>query len=67
MPSKKVRRTNPRKLTADEADAARRLRELVEKDKDEIIAEGRRFLAEEDRRQAEAPGAAGDDQGTSVE
>jgi hypothetical protein len=47
MPSKKVRRvTNPHKLTADEAAAARRLRELVEKDKDEFIAEGRLFLAD---------------------
>jgi hypothetical protein len=68
VPSKKVRRaTNPRRLTADEADEAGRLRELVEKDKDEIIAEGRRFLAEKHRRQAEAPSAAGDDQGAAVE
>ena len=59
MPAKKVRRvTNPRKLTADEAAEARRLRELVEKDKDEILAEGRRFLAEKRRRQAAAQGGA---------
>lgn len=59
MPSKKVRRIiNPRKLTADEAAEARRLRELVEKDKDEIMAEGRRFMAEKRRRKAVARGAA---------
>lgn len=58
MPSKKVHRvTNPRKLTDDEAVAARRLRELVEKDKDEIVAEGRRFLAEKRRHQAASRGA----------
>ncbi len=46
MPSKKVQRVvSPRKLTADEAAEARRLRELVEKDKDEILDEGRRILA----------------------
>jgi ribosome-binding protein aMBF1 (putative translation factor) len=56
--SKKVRRiTNPRKLTADEAAEARRLRALVAKDKDEILAEGRSFLAEKRRRQAAAQGA----------
>lgn len=50
MPSKKVRRvTNPRKLIADLAAEARRLRELVEKDKGEIVAEGRRILAEKRR------------------
>jgi DNA-binding XRE family transcriptional regulator len=59
MPSKKVRRvTNPHKLTAAEAAEARSLRELVEKDKDEILAEGRRLLAEKRRRQAAAQGAA---------
>jgi DNA-binding XRE family transcriptional regulator len=58
MRSKKVRRiTNTRKLTADEAAEAGRLRELVEKDKDEILAEGRRFLAEKRRHQAAARGA----------
>ena len=47
MPAKQVRRiTNPHKLTAEEADETRLLRELVEKDKEEILAEGRRFLAE---------------------
>lgn len=35
--------------------------------KDEIIAEGRRLLAEKRRRRAEAPSAAGDDQGAAVE
>lgn len=58
VPSRKVRRiTNPRKLTDDEAAKARRLRELVENDKDEILAEGRRFLAEKRRGQAAARGA----------
>src|ERR1700690_3130380 len=59
MPSKQIRRvTNSRRLTADEAAEARRLRELVEKDKDEIVAEGRRLLAEKRRHQATAQGAA---------
>ncbi len=58
MPSKKVQRViTPRKLTEDEAAEARRLRELVEKDKDEILAEGRRLLAEKRRHQAAAEGA----------
>ncbi len=57
MPAKKIRRTtNPRRLTADEAAEARRLRELVEKDKEEIRAEGRRFLADKRRQQAAAQG-----------
>jgi ribosome-binding protein aMBF1 (putative translation factor) len=57
MPSKKIRRvTNPNRLTADEAAEARHLRELVEKDKDDILAEGRHFLAEKRRRQAAAQG-----------
>jgi ribosome-binding protein aMBF1 (putative translation factor) len=59
MPSKKVRRViNPHKLTAGEAAEARRLRELVEKDKDEILADGPRFLAEKRRNQAAVQGAA---------
>jgi DNA-binding XRE family transcriptional regulator len=58
MPAKKVNRVvTPRKLTEDEAAEARRLRELVEKDKDEILAEGRQFLAEKRQRQAAAEGA----------
>jgi len=58
MPSKKVRRViNTHKLTTDEAAEARRLRELVEKDKDEIVAEGRRLLAEKRRHQAATQGA----------
>jgi ribosome-binding protein aMBF1 (putative translation factor) len=58
MPSKKVHRViTPRKLTEDEAAGARRLRELVEKDKDEILAEGRRLLAEKRRHHAAAEGA----------
>jgi DNA-binding XRE family transcriptional regulator len=59
MPAKKVRRvTHPRKLTAAEAAEARRLRELVEKDKDEILAEGRRFRAVKRGREAAAQGVA---------
>ena len=51
MQVKKVRRiTNSRKLTADEAAEARRLRALVEKDKNVICTLGRRFLAEKRRR-----------------
>ncbi len=58
MPSKKVHRlVTPRKLTEDEAAEARRLRELVENDKDEILAEGRRLLTEKRRHQAAAEGA----------
>jgi len=58
MVSKKVRRvTSPHKLTADLAAEARRLRELVEQDNDEIVAEGRWFVAEKRRRQAAAQGA----------
>jgi DNA-binding XRE family transcriptional regulator len=59
MASKKLRRiTNPRKLTADEVAEVRRLRELVEKDKHEIITEGRRLLAEKRRHEAAAGGVA---------
>jgi hypothetical protein len=51
MTAKNLHRVNnPRKLTADEAAAARHLRQIVEKDKDEIHAEGRRLLAEKRRR-----------------
>jgi ribosome-binding protein aMBF1 (putative translation factor) len=58
MDSKKVRRvTNPPKLTADLAAEAHRPHELVEKDKDELVIEGRRFLAEKRRHQAAARGA----------
>jgi DNA-binding XRE family transcriptional regulator len=38
--------TNASRLTATEAAEARRLRALVEQDKDEIVAEGGRLLAE---------------------
>jgi DNA-binding XRE family transcriptional regulator len=59
MPPKKVRRIiNPHKLTPAEAVEVRRLRDLVERDKDEIIAEGRRLLAEKRARQAVAQGVA---------
>lgn len=51
MPAKNIRRiTNSRKLTAEEAVEARRLRELAEKDENEIIADGRRLLAEKRKR-----------------
>jgi len=43
---------NPRKLTAEEAAEDRRLRELVERDKEEILAQGREWLAENRRREA---------------
>jgi DNA-binding XRE family transcriptional regulator len=57
MPSKKVRRVvTSHKLTDEEAAEARHIRKLVEKDKDEIIAEGRAFLAEKRRAQAAAVG-----------
>jgi putative transcriptional regulator len=57
MRSKKIHRVvTARKLTEDEAAEARRLRELVEKDKDEILAEGRQFLAKKRRHQAAAEG-----------
>ena len=47
MPSKKVQRVvNSRNPSADEAAEARHQRESVEKDKDEILAEGRRIQAE---------------------
>jgi hypothetical protein len=53
MPSKRVQRAvNPRKLTEDETAETRRLRELVDNDKDEILTQGRRILAEKRRRQA---------------
>jgi DNA-binding XRE family transcriptional regulator len=59
MPPKKVRRVvTSHQLNADEAAEARSVRELVEKDKDEIIAEGRAFLAEKRRHQASAHGGA---------
>jgi ribosome-binding protein aMBF1 (putative translation factor) len=57
MPLKKVRRiNNPRPLTAEEAAEARRLRELVDKDKEEIRAEGRALLAKKRGQQAAAQG-----------
>jgi DNA-binding XRE family transcriptional regulator len=59
MPIKKFRRvTNPDKLSASDAAEARRLRELVGKDKDEILAEGRRFLAAKRGHEAAARGPA---------
>jgi DNA-binding transcriptional regulator YiaG len=59
MPSKKVTRLSTgRKLTAEEAVEALRLRELVAKDKDEILAEGHKVLAEKRQRLAAAQGTA---------
>ncbi len=59
MPPEQVRRvTNPHRLTTDEAAESRRLRELVDNDKDDILAEGRRLLAEKRREKAAAQGAA---------
>lgn len=59
MPSKRVKRiTNPHKLTRQEAAEVGRLRKLVEKDKDEIMAQGRELLAEKRRRNAAARGTA---------
>jgi DNA-binding XRE family transcriptional regulator len=53
MKPRKTRRVvNTRKLTPDEAARARRLRELVEQDRPEIIAEGRRLLAAKRQRRA---------------
>jgi DNA-binding XRE family transcriptional regulator len=58
MSAKKVNRViNCRKLTADEAAKVRNLRQLVEKDKEEICAEGRRLLADKRRHKAAARGA----------
>jgi DNA-binding XRE family transcriptional regulator len=59
MAAKKVHVvTSPTKLTATEAAEARRLRALAEKDKDEIIAEGRRLLAGKRQLAAAAHGVA---------
>jgi ribosome-binding protein aMBF1 (putative translation factor) len=53
MEPRKIRRVvNASILTPEEVGRARRLRELVEQDKPEIIAEGRRLLAAKRHRQA---------------
>jgi DNA-binding XRE family transcriptional regulator len=53
MASKKMNRiVRPHRLTQEEAAEARRLRELAEMDKEEIIALGHKFLAEKRKRQA---------------
>jgi hypothetical protein len=58
MTSKNVRRVvSTRRLTTDEAAEARRLRDAVEKDKAEIVAEGHRMLAERRRHQSAVEGA----------
>jgi DNA-binding XRE family transcriptional regulator len=49
--------TNSRKLSSAEAAEVRRLRKLIEQDKDEILAEGRSFLAQKRRRATHAEGA----------
>lgn len=57
MASTKIERVaKTRSLTQKEAAEARRLRELAENDKDEIIALGRKLLAEKRQRQATARG-----------
>lgn len=57
MASKKIERiARTRRLTQEEATEARRLRELVEKDKEEIVALGRTVLAQKRKRQAAARG-----------
>lgn len=57
MAAKKIERiANTRPLTQEEAAEARRLRELAEKDNDEIIALGRKLLAEKRNRRAAASG-----------
>jgi DNA-binding XRE family transcriptional regulator len=59
MTQKKLNRvTNASRLTATEAAEARRLRALVEQDKDEIVAEGGRLLAEKRARGAAGKGLA---------
>lgn len=53
MAARRIRRVvNTQKLTPDQAAEYRRLRDLVERDKPEIMAEGRRLLAA--KRQHEA-------------
>jgi DNA-binding XRE family transcriptional regulator len=55
--SKRIKRIiASRKLTAEEAAEARRLRELAESDRPEITAQGRELLAEKRRREAAARG-----------
>jgi ribosome-binding protein aMBF1 (putative translation factor) len=59
MAEKKTRRVvNPTRLTPEQAAEYRRLREQVERDKPEILAEGRRLLAAKRQREAAAIGAA---------
>ena len=53
MPAKKIVRViSTEKLTAEEAVEDRLLRELAENDQEEIIAEGRKLLAEKRRCEA---------------
>jgi ribosome-binding protein aMBF1 (putative translation factor) len=47
---------NAQKLTPEQAAESRRLRELVERDKPEIVAEGRRLLAAKRQREATKSG-----------
>lgn len=54
MSSKRIKRViASRKQTDEEAANARRLRELAENDKPEIILQGRKLLAEKRRRKVE--------------
>jgi DNA-binding XRE family transcriptional regulator len=58
MSQKKTRRvTAARHLTQTEAAEMRRLRQLAADDKEEIVATGRRLLAEKRQREAAAAGA----------
>jgi hypothetical protein len=53
MPPKKIDRIiSSKRLTAEEAAEYRRLWELADSDKQEIIAEGRKLLAEKRSREA---------------
>jgi ribosome-binding protein aMBF1 (putative translation factor) len=57
MPSKKVRRRiSARKLTGEEAAQTNRLRNLVDQDRGEIVAQGRHLLAVKRRDLAAARG-----------
>jgi ribosome-binding protein aMBF1 (putative translation factor) len=53
-PKKVLRVTNSKRLTPEEAAEARKRRDLVQMDKDEILAEGRAALAEKRKREAAA-------------
>ena len=59
MAARKIRRVvNPQRLAPGQVAEYRRLRQQVEQDKPEILAEGRRLLAAKRQRDAAAIGAA---------